>query len=205
MSSSVQTNKKKIPKMIIHNLNHKNNNSLSNYYFNVLKNKQLIADYNNNLKKKNIIKSNSTIMNISNVKINLSHKLSEKNNKDILPKISPYTFKYFCNESNKNNLHKSSFIKKVNTIEKEKSNLESNFMRIKKDSNIYTSNVDYIKNKKLVIIDKYNYDNNKYIPDRLGLFDMSSLPNPKNKKGKGILGKIYFNHNKYNWIKENKI
>ena len=97
MSSSVQTNKKKIPKMIIHNLNHKNSNSLSNYYFNVLKNKQLIADYNNNLKKKNIIKSNSTIMNISNVKINLSHKLSEKNNKEILPKISAYTFIYFCN------------------------------------------------------------------------------------------------------------
>ena len=81
-------------------------------------------------------------------------------------------------------------------------------MRIKKDSNIYTSNIDFIKNKKMVIIDKFRYDNNKYKPDRLGLFDMQDLPRPKKEKGKGLFGKIYYNHNKYNnyniYSKQNK-
>ena len=197
MSSSVQTKHKTIPKIIFHNTN-QNNNSLSNYYFNVLKNKQLIAEFNKNLKiKQKFFKSNSAIMNISKMKINLINKSSDFKIKE-LPKISPYTFKYFCKESNKNNLHKSLSSINVNTIEKDKNSLESNFMKIQRDSNIYTSNADYIKNKKLVILDKYIYDKNKYMPDRLGLFDMSSIPHSKKQKGKGIFGKIYFNHNKYN-------
>ena len=84
----------------------------------------------------------------------------------------------------------------VNTI-KENKNLESNFFKLKNDSNIYTSNADYIKNKKIVIVDKYIYDNNKYKPDRLGLFDMSDFRHPKRQMGKGLLGHIYYNHNKY--------
>ena len=199
LSSSVQTkNKKKIPKIIIRNKN-QNNNSLSIYYFNILKNKKLIADFHQDLQiKQKFIKSNSTTMSIPKIKLNLCNKSSDFKNKDILPKISPYTFKYFYKESNKNNLHKSLSSIKVNSIEKDKNNLESNFMKIQKDSNIYTSNADYIKNKKLVILDKYIYDKNKYMPDRLGLFDMSSIPHSKKQKGKGVFGKIYYNHNKYN-------
>ena len=199
MNSSVQTKKKIIPKIFLHNF-HQNLNPINNYYFNTLKNRELIFQYNKNLKNRNNIiknKSNSVYLNISNIKMKLNNKSKEKKKDDKLPKISPYTFKYFCCESNKNSLHNSLLSSRVNAIEKIKTNLQSNFMRIKKDSNIYTSNASYIKNKKLVIIDKNSYDNNKYIPDRLGLFDMLDLKHPKKEKGKGLFGKIYYNHNKY--------
>ena len=207
MNCSVQTNKKNIPKIILHKSN-QNVNAFSKYFLNTFKNRQIIAKFNENLKNKNesiLIKnkkSNSGLMNISNISIDLSSKNTKRENKEVLPKISPYNFKYFYNESKKNNLHKSLSHFQVNSIEKERNNLESNFMRIQKDSNIYTANADYIKNKKLVIIDKYFYDYNKYKPDRLGLYDMTELRHPKKEKGKGIFGKIYFNHNKYNKIKE---
>ena len=77
-------------------------------------------------------------------------------------------------------------------------------MRLNKDSNIYTSNAGYIKNKKLVIIDKFSYNNNKYKPDRLGRYDMLDIPRPKMQMGKGLLGKIYYNHNKYARQKDNE-
>ena len=181
---------------------------ISNYFLNMVKNKKVIEDFNNYLKNQNnFTKNKSANINISNISLNLSNKKPKEKNKDKgkekLPKISSYTFKYFCKESNKNSLHKSLSMPKVPSIEKEKNNLESNFMRIKQDSNIYTSNAGYIKNKKLVIIDKFSYDNNKYRPDRLGLFDMMDLPHPKKEKGKGLFGKIYYNHNKYNIQNEN--
>ena len=69
-------------------------------------------------------------------------------------------------------------------------------MKLNNNSNIYTANAKYIKNKKMIIIDKYSYDNNIYKPDRLGLFDMSDFRNPKKIVGKGIFGHIYYNHNK---------
>ena len=204
MSSSVQTRKKMIPKIMLQKFKiFQNNNPISNYFFNTLKNRELIAQYNKNLKNNtNIIKNNSVFLNISSVKRKKRKKPKENKKEEILPKLPPYTFKYFCNESIKNSLRNSLSFRRVKSIEKDKSNLESNFMRLKKDSNIYTSNADYIKNKKLVIIDKYSYDNNKYMPDRLGLFDMLELRRPKKQKGKGIFGKIYYSHNKYHKEKE---
>ena len=204
INSSVQTRKRINHNMIFHKLS-QNNNPISNYYFNTSKNRQIIAQYNNNLKKrKHMIKNNSALINISNSKNNLDGKNAKKNEEEVLPKINPYSFRYFYYESNNKNMHKS--LPCSNTIEKEKNNFESNFMRIKKDSNIYTANVDFIKNKKLVIIDKFRYDNNIYKPDRLGIYDMQDIPHSKKEKGKGLFGKIYFNHNKYNLynkLKEN--
>ena len=97
----------------------------------------------------------------------------------------------------RNNLKKSASYNNLNTIGKEKTDFESNFMRLKNEANIYTSDVDYIKNSKMLILDKYIYDNNRYKPDRLGIFDMSNFKNIKFKNKKMINGHIYLNHNKY--------
>jgi hypothetical protein len=55
-------------------------------------------------------------------------------------------------------------------------NMESNFMKLSKEANIYTSNAKYIQNKKVLLFDKFNYDNNEYVPDRAKLFDMTRMP-----------------------------
>ena len=49
----------------------------------------------------------------------------------------------------------------------------------------------------MLLLEKYNYDNNIYKPDRLGLHEMSGLNKLKLKINKGIIGHIYLNHNKY--------
>ena len=72
----------------------------------------------------------------------LNKKNSKKDNKgNKSKKISTYNFKNIYKNENRNILHKSQSNKKDN-------NMESNFMKLCKDSNIYTSNVNYIKNQK---------------------------------------------------------
>ena len=105
---------------------------------------------------------------------------------------------------NKNKLQKSLSYVNLKTIDKEKTNFESNFMKLNNFSNIYTAKADYIQNKKMLIMDKFSYDNNIYKPDRLGRFDMSAFNNPKKSVGKGIFGHIYYNHNRIRNYKENK-
>ena len=62
---------------------------------------------------------------------------------------SPYTFKYFCNIANKKkSLYNSSL--GINSI-KEKNDMESNFISLSKNANIYTSNAEYIQNKKMLL------------------------------------------------------
>ena len=132
---------------------------------------------------------------MSHKKINSIKRLDKmKNHLKIIPNVS---FKYIYEIIKKNNLRRSASYNSINTIEKEKMNFENNFMKIKKESNIYTSNVNYIKNKKMLILDKYKYDNNRYKPDRLGLFDMSDFDNIKFSSRNGMHGHIYYNHNKY--------
>lgn len=144
--------------------------------------------------------SNNLSLSVSNIsKIMSSNKKEEKeplseyekmemqlHKEQELPKIIPKNFKYFYVNPHKNTLHKSLSCK--NTIEKNYSDKESNFMKLKKESNIYTANADYIKNKKMLLYDKYDFDNNIYRPDRIGKFDMSKfIPNKEKKK----IGFIY--------------
>ena len=74
-------------------------------------------------------------------------------------KTSPYTFKYFYKIKNgrsfQNSLSNGKLLKDKNFI-------KSNFINLSKDANIYTSNADYIKNKKIILFDedKSLYDNN---------------------------------------------
>ena len=200
---SVQTKSKSIP--IIQRKKIRIKNPISDYFLNAIKNRKIISDYNNNLKTTKIWnKNNSVIMNNTKINKNVNSNSIKQKNKDTLPKLPQYNYKYFYNKRNKNNFHKSLSNLNGNSIEKEKTNLETNFMRLNKDSNIYTSNAGYIKNKKLVIIDKFSYDNNKYRPDRLGRYDMLDIPRPKMQMGKGLLGKIYYNHNKYAKQKDNE-
>ena len=150
----------------------------------------------NKLKKDDI-----TILNIPNKKIKSDSKV--KRNKKNPKKRYVYSIKDFFILEKKNKLQKSLSYFNSNTIEKERANLESNFMRLKNNSNIFTANAKYIKNKKMIMIDKFSYDNNIYKPDRLGLFDMSDFRSPKKIIGKGIFGHIYYNHNKLRNNKEN--
>ena len=109
----------------------------------------------------------------------------------IIPKLS---FKNIYQSILKSKLKKSS---SFNNINKEKIIFESNFKKIKNESNIYTSKANYIYNTKILILNKYTYDNNKYKPDRLGLYDKFGFNDFKLKNKKRINGYIYLNYNKF--------
>ena len=144
---------------------------------------------------KNLKTQSIGILNTSKKKT-IDAKKHQKNKKNL--KInSNFSFKNMFEIIKRNNLKKSASYNNLNTIGKEKTDFESNFMRLKNEANIYTSDVDYIKNSKMLILDKYIYDNNRYKPDRLGIFDMSNFKNIKFKNKKMINGHIYLNHNKY--------
>lgn len=212
---------------ITHSLDQKKEHyklSSKNYVLNLLKNKRIIKGNNfwyNNKSCSDIIANNNELnlysknpsINITsllfsnkscskkikpNLKVNT--KSGEKKNKKTLPKI-PLHFIRNINDKNKN-LSKSLSTYKMSTVDKEKKNMESNFFRIKNDSNMYTANAGYITNKKMLIIDKNSYDNDIYKPDRLGMFDMTDLSSdPRIKKSKFYmaakfkLGKIFKDNN----------
>ena len=118
-----------------------------------------------------------------------------------MPKTSPYNFKYFCNTANKKSINQALTNKTNQNIANKV--LESNFMKLTKDANIYTSNADYITNKKMLLFDKYDFENNKYKPNRAKIFDMTSIPKSKNqvnnilyKTTKFRGGKMFFFDNK---------
>ena len=107
----------------------------------------------------------------------LNKNQTQKNKEEQNHKISPYSFKYFYKNENKKTLHKSQ-----SSNNKEINNMESNFIKLCREANIYTSNASYIKNKKMLLFDKFNYDNNIYKPDRAKLFDLTRIKNIPNKK-----------------------
>ena len=85
----------------------------------------------------------------------------------------------------------------------ENKDLESNFIKLSKDANIYTSNAEYITNKKFLLFDKYDFENNNYRPNRAKLFDMTEIPKSKNiicntlyRTTKFRGGKMFFFDNK---------
>ena len=182
--------------------NHFSRKPLNIYFINSLKNFRIKKENsrNNFITKKNSksksIKTQSiSVLNMSK-KRTIDAKKHYKNKKKL--KIIPnFSFKNIFEVIKKNNLKKSASYNNINTIDKEKLDFESNFMKLRKEANIYTSNANYIKNTKMLLLDKYIYDNNKYKPDRLGLFDMSDFNNLKFKEKKAITGHIYYNHNKY--------
>ena len=163
------------------------------YYIHILKNKKIISDNMLSYRSRNDYKNkcNLLINNKTNSLSSVSFNSKSRNTKrKILPKI--YSYKYFHKQRNKNLLHKST--NNVNSIENNKTNMESNFMSLLKESNIYTSKVKYISNIKMLLLDKYKFDNDTYRPDRLKIYDMSKLPKPKFKLKKFNFRNFFFNH-----------
>ena len=106
-------------------------------------------------------------------------KITKEEEEQKIPKTSPYNFKYFCNTANKKGFSRA--LSMNNSIKSKNPEMESNFIKLSKEANIYTANAQYITNKKLLLFNKYNYENNKYKPNRANLFDMTSIPHIKNK------------------------
>jgi len=89
-------------------------------------------------------------------------------------KISPIYYKTIQKSKKEKLMHKSKSNPTFNSSQE--MNMESNFMKLGAEANIYTANANYIQNKKILLFDKYNYDNNEYKPDRAKLFDMTRMP-----------------------------
>ena len=182
---------------------------------NLVKNEVIKMQHENSIKKNNkdtgkfkgklnkFKNDDITVLNISG-KTKISRSTSTKKKIRKKKKKYLYSSKDFFNMENKNKLQKSLSYVNLKTIDKEKANFESNFMKLNNFSNIYTANADYIQNKKMLLVDKFSYDNNIYKPDRLGQFDMSAFKNPKKSVGKGIFGHIYYYHNRIRNYKINK-
>ena len=202
------------------NLKINNNNKFNDMYNNSQKSTNENADIQemekNNSKKilnkgKNLSKRHFEL-NIQNINTGINVNIVEgvvqdktkKKKKNLetqhIPRTSPYNFKYFCNNANKKSINQALPKKNFKTENKE---LESNFIKLSKEANIYTSNVDYIKNKKLLLFDKYDFANNNYRPNKASLFDMTEIPKSKNiicntlyKTTKFRGGKMFFFDNK---------
>lgn len=104
------------------------------------------------------------------------NKKSEKEKNDIASpkKIFQVTYKNIQNLNKEKLMYKSQSNPTFN--KPQDLNMESNFMKLSKEANIYTSNANYIQNKKVLLFDKYNYDKNEYVPDRAKLFDITRMP-----------------------------
>ena len=120
-----------------------------------------------NSKEKNLKKKNLKL-NIHNINAGINVNIVEgvipnknkKKNKNVetqqMPRTSPYNFKYFCNTANKKSINQAISSKHLHIENKE---LESNFIKLSKEANIYTSNAEYITNKKMLLFDKYDFEN----------------------------------------------
>ena len=139
----------------------------------------LISKEINNQKKKKIKnqKSNTIypvekrVFNI--IKRYANGKQSTENNTASFKRVFPMSFKNITNIAKEKLMHKSQSNPSINNSQE--MNMESNFMKLSKEANIYTANATYIKNKKVLLFDKFVYDNNQYVPDRVKLFDMTRM------------------------------
>ena len=129
----------------------------------------LIKDFS-----KQINSQKKDALHLLNKKINdLQKQLKNVNDQSSPKKISPIYYKSIQNLNKKKLMHKSKSSSTFNSSQK--IDMESNFMKLGNEANIYTANADYIQNKKVLLFDKYNYDNNVYKPDRAKLFDMTRM------------------------------
>ena len=136
-------------------------NNISNAIQNILSEQKIINNLNNNddtkinertFKKKDLLNK----LNSKKIQTKSIEQLKEQKT---FHKTSPYTFKYFYKIKNGRSFHNSLSNGK---LLKDKNFIKSNFINLSKDANIYTSNADYIKNKKIILFDedKSLYDNN---------------------------------------------
>ncbi len=190
-NSSAINNKKKSPEHITH-LN-KNLNNEKKYEMKQTSpmNKNKIFSYTHSNFKTRYRKNKNLNLNLHNINNGLNvniilcvtkrdhKKINKEQEEQKIPKTSPYNFKYFCNTANKKGFSRA--LSTNNTIKGTDKDMESNFIKLTKDANIYTANANYITNKKLLLFNKYNYENNEYKPNRANLFDMTSIPHTKNK------------------------
>ena len=87
-------------------------------------------------------------------------------------------FRLELNKLEKLALQKQPKDKKENTNEHENKFYESNFKSCESSMNIYTQNIPYIKNKEMLLFEKYIYDD-KYEPDRTHKYNMHKIkPTP---------------------------
>ena len=165
-----------------------------------------ILNRGQNISKKNLklnIKNANAGINVNIVEGVIPNKKQHKNKNletQKIPKTSPYDFKYFYNTANKKSINQA--LPKKN-FKAENKDLESNFIKLSKEANLYTSNAEYITNKKFLLFDKYDFENNNYRPNRAKLFDMTEIPKSKNiicntlyKTTKFRGGKMFFFDNK---------
>ena len=127
-----------------------------------------------NQKSNTIYPMQKRIFNIRKKYSNINNKPIKENNNASFKRIYPLTYKNIQNLNKEKLMHKSQSNPTFNASQE--MNMESNFMKLSKEANIYTSNANYIQNKKILLFDKYNYDNNLYVPDRAKLFDMTRMP-----------------------------
>ena len=171
------------------------NNNYNNYKPMTLYKNSKIPKINIRKNIRKIAKSIKSRMTANNINTQAMFNAKSQNSKSV-NKTSPFTFKYFCSIANKKrSLFNSSM--GINSI-KDNKEMESNFIDLSKNANIYTSNADYIQNKKMLLFDKTNYDDSKYKPDRANIFDMTNIPLKQNKHStlyKTTMfrgGKLYF-------------
>jgi len=128
-------------------------NNISKAIQNILSDQKTINNFNNNDNNKineRTFKKNDLLNKINSKKIQTKsvEKLKESNT---FHKTSPYTFKYFYKMKNGRPFHNSSSNGKLLN---DKNYIKSNFINLSKEANIYTSNADYIKNKKIILFDE---------------------------------------------------
>lgn len=88
-------------------------------------------------------------------------------------RVFPMSYQNIQNMNKEKMLYKSQSNPTISNSQE--MNMESNFMKLGREANKYTANAQYIKNKKVLLFDKFNYDNNEYVPDRAKLFDMTRM------------------------------
>ena len=206
--SSNSSSKSKINKNIFNDMSNNNQiNNVENEKKEMEKNySHKILNRGQNISKKNLklnIKNANAGINVNIVEGVIPNKKQHKNKNletQKIPKTSPYDFKYFYNTANKKSINQA--LPKKN-FKAENKDLESNFIKLSKEANLYTSNAEYITNKKFLLFDKYDFENNNYRPNRAKLFDMTEIPKSKNiicntlyKTTKFRGGKMFFFDNK---------
>ena len=126
-----------------------------------------------NEKSNTIYQTDKKMVNV--IKKYINKKSAKEKNESASPKkIFQITYKNLQNLNKEKLMYKSQSNPTFN--KPQDLNMESNFMKLSKEANIYTSNANYIQNKKILLFDKYNYDKNEYVPDRAKLFDISRMP-----------------------------
>ena len=113
---------------------------------------EYIKDHSNN---SNDNKENSKSNSKQNKEKKSKNKLIKKhqNPKEIkIKKVQPFSYRYFQNITTNKKKTLNSISLGVKTI-KENDDMISNFLSLSKDANKYTSNVDYIQNKKMQLLE----------------------------------------------------